>query len=664
MRPSIRRWVSGVLTSAALVATITAVIEVVSPRVPALGLGILYLFAVVPIALVYGAAAAAAVSVVSMAAFDLLFLAPHLSLDPGTWTQWEVLLAYLLSTLVVGQLTARSQREARRSARLADEHAALRRVATLVARRVPPPEVFAAVAREFGLLQGVDATYLARYELDGTATGVAAWSSAGDHLPVGTRVDLEGESVAGLVLRTGRPARLRGYEHASGPAAALGRELGVRSSVGTPIVVDQTLWGVMIASSKRGGWLPADTETRIAAFTELSAMAIANAESRARLTRLVEEQTALRRVATLVALGVSPEKVFAAVIEEAGRLIPVELAAMGRYESDGTFTVVATSSAVGDTFPVGGRWPIGGNNVTTLVFETGRPARIDDYAEASGPVGVAVRDEGAGSAVGAPIIVDGRLWGMTTARSRPGQPLPADTESRLASFTELVATAIANAESRADLAASRARIVAAADETRKRIERDLHDGTQQRLISLGLELHAARATVPPQLSELEGDLSHVAEGLMSVSDELREISRGLHPGILSEGGLRQALRALCRRSAVPVELDLHGDRRLPEPVEVAAYYVVSEALTNAAKHANPTTVNVDLETHATALRLAIRDDGIGGADPSQGSGLVGLKDRVEALGGTFQVTSPAGKGTSLLINVPLEGQRSAPEPAP
>jgi signal transduction histidine kinase len=337
---------------------------------------------------------------------------------------------------------------------------------------------------------------------------------------------------------------------------------------------------------------------------------------------------------------------------------------MGRYEPDGTFTVVATSSAVGDTFPVGGRWPIGGNNVTTLVFETGRPARIDDYAEASGPVGVAVRDEGAGSAVGAPIIVDGRLWGMTTARSRPGQPLPADTESRLASFTELVATAIANAESRADLAASRARIVAAADETRKRIERDLHDGTQQRLISLGLELHAARATVPPQLSELEGDLSHVAEGLMSVSDELREISRGLHPGILSEGGLRQALRALCRRSAVPVELDLHGDRRLPEPVEVAAYYVVSEALTNAAKHANPTTVNVDLETHATTLRLAIRDDGIGGADPSQGSGLVGLKDRVEALGGTFQVTSPAGNGTSLLINVPLEGQRSAPEPAP
>ena len=429
-------------------------------------------------------------------------------------------------------------------------------------------------------------------------------------------------------------------------------------------MVDQALWGVMIASSKRDGWLPADTEARIAAFTELSATAIANAESRARLTRLVEEQTALRRVATLVALGVPPERVFTAVIEEAGRLIPVEFAAMARYESDDTFTVIATSSAVGDAFPVGGRWPIGGNNVTSLVFETGRPARIDDYADASGPVGEAVRNEGAGSAVGAPIVVDGHLWGVTAAHSRPGQSLPADTESRLASFTELVATAVANAESRAALAASRARIVVAADETRKRIERDLHDGTQQRLISLGLELRAARAIVPPQLGELEGGLSQVAEGLTSVSDELREIARGIHPAILSEGGLGPAIRALCRRSVIPVELDLHGDRRLPEPVEVAAYYVVSEGLTNAAKHANPSAVKVSLDTHATTLQLAIRDDGIGGADPSDGSGLVGLRDRIEALGGTFRVTSPAGNGTSLLIKVPLEAPHNTPQPAP
>ena len=212
--------------------------------------------------------------------------------------------------------------------------------------------------------------------------------------------------------------------------------------------------------------------------------------------------------------------------------------------------------------------------------------------------------------------------------------------------------------------ASRARIVVAADETRRRIERDLHDGIQQRLVSLGLQLRTAQATVPPQLGELEGALARVAEELASVFDELREISHGIHPAILSEGGLDPALRALRRRSAVPVELDLHVERRLPAPVEVAAYYVVSEGLTNAAKHAHASVVNVALDARDAVLRLVIRDDGIGGADPGQGSGLVGLRDRIEALGGTLQVTSPAGKGTTLLIEVPLDDQNSAVFPGP
>ncbi|MEA2589169.1 MAG: hypothetical protein QOH66_2096, partial [Actinomycetota bacterium] len=211
----------------------------------------------------------------------------------------------------------------------------------------------------------------------------------------------------------------------------------------------------------------------------------------------------------------------------------------------------------------------------------------------------------------------------------------------------------------AQLIASRARIAAAADETRRRIERDLHDGIQQRLVSLQLQMRAVQTAVPPQLGELERDLSRVAEGLASAFDELREISRGIHPAILSEGGLGPALRTLARRSAVPVELDLHADRRLPERVEVAAYYVVSEALTNAAKHAHASVVKVELDTHDAILQLAIRDDGFGGADPSKGSGLVGLSDRIEALGGTLEVTSPAGRGTTLLIEVPLEGQSSA-----
>jgi signal transduction histidine kinase len=394
------------------------------------------------------------------------------------------------------------------------------------------------------------------------------------------------------------------------------------------------------------------------------ATAIANAESRAGLARLAEEQAALRRVATLVARGVPPKEVFAAVTEEPGRLLSVEYAAMGRYEPDGTITVVAVWGRTGDPVPVGGWWTLGGKNVATLVFETGRPARIDNYADASGPLGVTAPEAGLGSRVGTPVIVEGRLWGVMTVSSRPEQPLPADIEARLAKFTELVATAIANAESRGELMASRTRIVAASDETRKRIERDLHDGTQQRLVSLGLELRAAQATVPPQLGELDGALSRVAEGLAGVFDELREISHGIHPAMLSEGGLQPALNALCRRSVLPVELSLHTERPLPEPVEVAVYYVVSEALTNAAKHAHASVVTVELDTHDAILRLAIRDDGIGGADLSQGSGLLGLRDRIEALGGTLQVTSPAGNGTTLLIEVPLEGQSSAISPEP
>jgi signal transduction histidine kinase len=296
-----------------------------------------------------------------------------------------------------------------------------------------------------------------------------------------------------------------------------------------------------------------------------------------------------------------------------------------------------------------------------MVWKTGRPVRIDDYHGIPGRIAAFVREElGIGSSVGSPIVVEGRLWGALFVHAKKtGHPLRRDTESRLTAFTELVAAAIANAESRAALRASRARVVAAADDTRRRIERDRHDGTQQRLVSLALELRAAQAAVPPELGELECALSRVGDGLASVFDELREIAHGIHPAILSEGGLEPALKALCRRSAVPVSLDAHAERRLPEPVEVAAYYVVSEALTNTAKHARASVAHVELDTHDAIMRLAIRDDGIGGADPSQGSGLVGLSDRIEALGGTLQVTSPAGRGTTLRIEVPVEDQRSA-----
>jgi signal transduction histidine kinase len=207
--------------------------------------------------------------------------------------------------------------------------------------------------------------------------------------------------------------------------------------------------------------------------------------------------------------------------------------------------------------------------------------------------------------------------------------------------------------SRAELAASRARIVAAADQTRRRIERDLHDGVQQRLVSLALDQRQAEAMVPAELPELRAQLSRVADGLAGVLEELQEISRGIHPAVLTRGGLTAALRALARRSAVPVLLELHAGTRLPEPVEVAAYYIVSEALTNTAKHAHASEVHVLVATRPGALELSIRDDGRGGADPRHGSGLIGLTDRVDALGGTIDVTSPSGAGTTLRVTLPI-----------
>lgn len=370
--------------------------------------------------------------------------------------------------------------------------------------------------------------------------------------------------------------------------------------------------------------------------------------------RLAEEQAALRRVATLVARGTPSGELFAAVAKEVGQLLPANVIQMSRYELDSTATSVAHWSETGDRLAAGAGWALEGKNATALVAQTGRPARMDSDAEGSGQIAAAARAAGIGSSVGAPIIVEGRLWGVMTASSAHDELLPADTQARLTNFTELVATAIANAQSRADLAASRARIVATADETRRRIERDLHDGAQQGLVSLALELRAAQAAVPPDLGELQAELSRVAEGLASVLDELREISRGIHPAMLAEGGLAPALNTLARRLPMPVTLDVRAEQRLPQRVEVAAYYVVAEALTNTAKHAQASVVHVDVETLDDVLRVCVRDDGAGGAELARGSGLIGLKDRVEALGGTISLHSPLGEGTAVDVELPFD----------
>jgi PAS domain S-box-containing protein len=366
-----------------------------------------------------------------------------------------------------------------------------------------------------------------------------------------------------------------------------------------------------------------------------------------------EEQAALHRVATLVAEGASPADTFSAVAAEVGQLVDADVAVVLRYEPERTVTVVGAWSVPGIEIPIGSRLVVTGTGVAVRVLELERPARVDRFEGPPGSIPAFFRSLGGRCGVGAPITVEGRLWGVLVTVSTEPDGLPAGTELAVAEFTELLATAIANAETQAELTASRARVVATADDTRRRIERDLHDGAQQRLVSLVLQLRAAQATVPPDLDELVAQLDDVAAGFTNALDELREFARGIHPAILAEGGLGPALRVLARRSEVPVELDMRTSRRLGAPVEVAAYYVVSEALTNAAKHAKAAVVAVVVAEDGAGLRISVRDDGVGGADFAGGTGLVGLKDRVEALGGRIRVESPRGAGTSIEVELPL-----------
>jgi signal transduction histidine kinase len=373
------------------------------------------------------------------------------------------------------------------------------------------------------------------------------------------------------------------------------------------------------------------------------------------LERLAEEQAALRRVATLVAGQAAADDIFTAVAEEVVRLLRADLGGVARYEADESLTLVAESHRDGDGLPIGLRFEVGDDFEQTRVLRSGHPVRITDYQRLAGPVARLAWGLGIYSTIGAPIVIDGAVWGAIWVSSKQPEPFPDDTESRVMGFAELVATAISNAVSRAQLAASRARVVAAADETRRRIERDLHDGIQQRLVSLGLELRAAEEAVPPDGVELKKELARFADGLTGALDELRDLARGIHPAILSEGGLAPALKALARRSAIPVELEIDLPAGLPERVEVASYFTVSEGLANAAKHARASVAHVNVETAGSLLHVSIGDDGVGGADPSRGSGLIGLADRVQALGGTLSVLSPPDKGTTIRVELPHGG---------
>lgn len=382
----------------------------------------------------------------------------------------------------------------------------------------------------------------------------------------------------------------------------------------------------------------------------------AESEQRGRqAAALAEQQAALRRVATLVARGVDTSDVYPAAVAELSSGLGIVNVVLVQYESDDAWVLLASHDDNGlSKMQIGEHISLDGESVAAMIVRTGAPARLDSYEGIPGPTAERMRQLGIRSAAGAPIVVDDRTWGALVIGSSHEESLPPDTEARIGDFADLVAIAISNAETRAELTASRARIVTASDQARRRFERDLHDGAQQHLVSLGLELQAIGASIEPERQDLRDQLSRVVARLTGVATELQEISRGIHPAILSKGGLGPAIKTLARRSTVPVTLDLEVNRRMPESVEVAAYYVVAEALTNAAKHSRASGVGIRAVTDDNQLRLTISDDGIGGAVAAHGSGLIGLKDRVQALTGRLDISSPSGSGTTLTVAIPFD----------
>jgi signal transduction histidine kinase len=619
-------------------------------------LGGVYVYVVLVAASRLGPLFAVPLAIAGGLAFDSFYIPPTREFGAADWQNWLVVAIYILMGVLIGILGARSRQRAESADQargaLASEQAALRRVATLVASEPSPGEVFAAVAEEVNRLLGVENTLVYRYEAEGTVAVVAVGGEGDIGVPIGTRVPLEGENVAARVLETGRPARLDDYASATGSSAALARDVGIRSAVGTPIVVEGRLWGGMIALSRQTEPLPKGTESRIGGFGQLVAAAISNTEARAQVGRLAEEQAALRRVATLVAGGASPTAVFDAVAAEAARALDAERASLLRYEPDAATVVIMARGGPAPTglLPVGTRVSIEGENVVGAVLRTGLPARMGSSEGLSGSIAELSRESGVRASISVPITVEGRLWGTMHASWSEEEP-PPDTEERMARFAELVGTAIANADSRAQLTASRARVVAAGDEARRRVVRDLHDGAQQRLVHTIVALKLAQRA----LREDEGTSdSLVQEALAQAEDanaELRELAHGILPWVLSRGGLRAGVDALVSRIDLPVRVDVSGER-FPPGIEAGAYFVVAEALTNAVKHSRTKRAEVSASVDDGVLHVEVRDHGVGGAIPDR-AGLVGLDDRVSALGGRLRVEGPPDGGTLIAADLPL-----------
>ena len=525
---------------------------------------------------------------------------------------------------------------------MADEQAALRRVAELSARGASADDVLAAVAVEGSRLSGVDFTTLLRYEADGS-TEVVALHGPPSGVVVGMRAPGAGRGAVQLLWRTGRAARIDDLSAVPGRWPAIARGAGYAGSVAVPIVLHGSLWGALVVVSRHGP-LPRGIEDHLARFADLVGTTISAAEARLRLRLLADEQAALRRVAELVARGAAVEEVFVAVAAEASALLDDLATELLWFEGDEAVAVATCNSRV----PLGLRVPSQPGTPTGRARHAMVPVRADTFDDT--PFADLAREVGLAAGVAVPVVVGGRVLAVLTASSS-GPPLPPHVEARLVPFAELAAVAIANAETTAKLTASRARVVATADETRRRLQRDVHDGAQQRLVHAVIALKMARVGVEagsPAATLVEEALANVERA----SRELRDVVHGILPRSLTYGGLRLGLESLVADLALPVDARVTVPR-LPTAVETTAYFVVAEVVTNAVKHARARRVGLDVALDGDTLVVEVRDDGAGGADPTRGTGLTGLFDRVEAAGGRLAVVSPIGEGTTVRAELPV-----------
>jgi signal transduction histidine kinase len=381
------------------------------------------------------------------------------------------------------------------------------------------------------------------------------------------------------------------------------------------------------------------------------AVSLDNAQLYEEYRRIAAQQAALRRVATLVAEGREPSAVFEAAAAEIQEMLDADGVTLGRYEAGDTVVVVAHRGFQGWELPVGARFSHQGRSVTSIVHETGRPSRMSRYELANGPMASVVRELGVRSSVGAPLLLGGSLWGVAVAYWSRVESAPADSEERVGQFAQLLEAAIANADSRDQLIASRARLLVAGDEARRQVVRDLHDGAQQRLVQAIVTLKLAQRALRAGDGEAASLVEDALDAAQKGNEELRELAHGILPRVLTQGGLRGAVAALARRIDVPIDVEI-PDRRFPPEIEASAYFIVAEALTNIVKHAHATHADVTASANDVALRVEVHDDGVGGADMSR-HGLTGIGDRVAALQGRLELESTPGAGTSLVATLPL-----------